>query len=218
MAGLNFTQAARSIGREALTKLDANAGEGYISRLTRGAKEFGDDMFGGNDLYDKLSNFSPTKASSTTETLHLDTEAGKAQFGKYQEQVSRQQQHVADQMKKYDPVETGNSSDHTQKMFDRYKAQHEAYGAEKDNIEKAMSSGASTYDLNVGPSGGAKMKNLGENVKNYYTEGDASTLAARAGVTAGVYGAGAVGLRYASGGTLTTNASGESDIAGIPFI
>lgn len=39
----------------------------------------------------------------------------------------------------------------------------------------------------------------------------------RLGMTAGAYGAGAVGLRVLSGGDLTHNARGESDIAGIPF-
>lgn len=218
MAGINFNQAARTIGKEALTKLDANAGEGYVSRLAKGAKEFSDDLFGGGELYERLTNFSPTKTKGSTETLHLDTDAGRAQLAKYQEQVAKQQEHVAEQMKKYDPTTTGNSSDHTQKMYDRYEAQHQAYDMEKSNIERAMSEGASTYDLNIEPTSGAKMKNLGENIKSYYTEGDASDLATRAGVTAGVYGAGAIGLRYMSGGNLTTNANGESDIAGIPFI
>ena len=214
---INYNQAARTVGKEAVTHLDANAGEGYITRLAKGAKEFTDGMFGGNEAYDRVTNFLPTKAKSTTETLHLDTDQGISQLTKYQEQVIKQKDHVAEQLKKFDPAETGNSSEYTQKMYDRYAAQGKAYEEERLRIEKGLLD-KGKFDINVGASSSSKVKNLGDNIKNYYTEGDAATLATRAGVTAGVYGAGAIGLRYASGGNLGTNANGESDIAGIPFI
>ncbi len=42
--------------------------------------------------------------------------------------------------------------------------------------------------------------------------------AARIGTAAGVYAAGALGVRGLAGGSATRNSSGERDIAGIPFI
>lgn len=45
-----------------------------------------------------------------------------------------------------------------------------------------------------------------------------STRARRLGTTAALYGAGAVGLRHMSGGSLMYNDMGERDIAGIPFV
>lgn len=214
---INYNQAAKTVGKNVASKLDANAGEGYITRLARGAKEFTDGMFGGNELYDKLTNFSPTKAKTSTETLLLDTDAGQAQFAKYQEQIAKQQEYVNSQLKKFDPAETGSSSEYSQKMYDRYSAQKKAYADEVARTEKGLIDGGE-FKIELGVTSASKAKNLGHNIKDYYTEGDASTLAARAGVTAGAYGVGAVGLRYASGGNLTTNANGESDIAGIPFI
>lgn len=64
----------------------------------------------------------------------------------------------------------------------------------------------------------SKAGNVLGQIGDYYTKGDAKDTATKVGVTAGAYGAGAIGLRYLSGGTLTTNNQGESDIAGIPFI
>lgn len=46
----------------------------------------------------------------------------------------------------------------------------------------------------------------------------AGAIAARNGVALAALGAGAVGARYATGGTATTNRRGERDIAGIPFM
>lgn len=46
----------------------------------------------------------------------------------------------------------------------------------------------------------------------------AGAVAARNGAALATLGAGAVGLRYASGGTATMNNRGERDIAGIPFV
>lgn len=58
--------------------------------------------------------------------------------------------------------------------------------------------------------------------KEYYTAGDIGrgkgAIAKRVGATAAVGGVGMVGARYASGGTISTNKNGDSDIAGIPFI
>lgn len=69
---------------------------------------------------------------------------------------------------------------------------------------------------------GNKMDNLAiglSGAKDYYM-GDSSigTKALRYGATAGAVGAGAVGVRYLSGGSLTRNNDGQKDIAGVPFI
>ncbi len=61
-------------------------------------------------------------------------------------------------------------------------------------------------------------KELLGHAKDYYFSGDLGTNAARWGATAGAYGAAAVGTRYMTGGTATTNNRGQRDIAGIPFI
>ena len=55
----------------------------------------------------------------------------------------------------------------------------------------------------------------------YYFLGKHTSLGqrvARIGAAAGLYAGGAIGTRYLTGGTLTYNNEGESDIAGIPFI
>lgn len=60
-------------------------------------------------------------------------------------------------------------------------------------------------------------KGMFEMAKEFYTGADgggAKSAAKRLGAT----GAGLVGLRYATGGNLTSNGKGEKDIAGIPFI
>ena len=54
--------------------------------------------------------------------------------------------------------------------------------------------------------------------KEYFTNGSKAELAARYGTIAGGYVGGALGIRYADGGTATRNSKGERDIAGIPFI
>lgn len=61
-------------------------------------------------------------------------------------------------------------------------------------------------------------KDLGKGVKDYYTTGTAGRKATRIGATVGAYGVAAVGTRYMTGGTATTNNRGERDIAGIPFL
>ena len=48
--------------------------------------------------------------------------------------------------------------------------------------------------------------------------GDKTYGKTRVKAAVGAYAAGAVGTRYLSGGSLTSNAQGERDIAGIPFI
>lgn len=48
--------------------------------------------------------------------------------------------------------------------------------------------------------------------------GDKTHGSTRVKTAIGAYAAGAVGTRYLSGGNLTSNAQGERDIAGIPFI
>lgn len=48
--------------------------------------------------------------------------------------------------------------------------------------------------------------------------GDKTYGSTRVKTAIGAYAAGAIGGRYASGGNLTSNAQGERDIAGIPFI
>lgn len=67
---------------------------------------------------------------------------------------------------------------------------------------------------------------IGKISKDYMTGADyagdgwrrAGALAARHGTAPALWGAGAVGIRYATGGNMTTNSRGEQDIAGIPFI
>lgn len=224
MNGINFVQAANTAKREGLRKLDANAGDGYIKKIMGGFKEITDEMFGGSDLYEKLTSFTPGEAKQQTHDLLLGTEAGQKQLQTYHEQLTKQQDVMKKKMEKYDPATLGSTSESAQKSYDRYFAQHEELGSELARIEKgridfaAKAEGSEKFGIKVDPGSGAKFKNLGTNIKDYYTEGDGATLAARAGVTAGAYGVGAVGLRYMGGGTLGTNASGGSDIAGIPFI
>lgn len=55
-------------------------------------------------------------------------------------------------------------------------------------------------------------------VSDYYTTGSGMQKGIRAGATIGALGVGAVGTRYMSGGTATTNNKGQRDIAGIPFV
>lgn len=55
-------------------------------------------------------------------------------------------------------------------------------------------------------------------IKDYYKTGTKGQKATRIGLTAGAYVGGALGLRMLDGGTSTTNAEGERDIAGIPFV
>lgn len=73
--------------------------------------------------------------------------------------------------------------------------------------------GVFASDIGVGRRGNIMFNTA----KNYYNP-NSSNFGARVGVTAGAYMAGAIGLRYADGGTLTRNSNGESDIAGIPGI
>ena len=54
--------------------------------------------------------------------------------------------------------------------------------------------------------------------KTYYSNPDKTIKNTRIAATAGAVGAIAVGGRYLSGGTLTTDRYGQKDIAGIPFI
>lgn len=57
--------------------------------------------------------------------------------------------------------------------------------------------------------------------KQYYNPKNgqsAGTMALRYGTTLGGYALGAMGIRALAGGTPTTNANGDRDIAGIPFI
>ena len=61
-------------------------------------------------------------------------------------------------------------------------------------------------------------KDLRRGVKSYYTDGDGWQKAARYGATGAALGTAAVGARYMTGGTATTNNRGQRDIAGIPFI
>ena len=56
----------------------------------------------------------------------------------------------------------------------------------------------------------------GNLAKGYF--GDETYGGKRIGTVLGTGAATAVGVRYLSGGNLTTNAQGERDIAGIPFI
>ena len=62
------------------------------------------------------------------------------------------------------------------------------------------------------------LRGMGQAAKNYYFDGTLGERALRIGATAGAVGAAAVGTRYATGGTATTNNRGQRDIAGIPFI
>lgn len=218
--GINVESLARGIGRAGLNSLKANE-DSAAQKIFNGIREFGDDVAGGSEIWQKLTSFSPTKAEAGVTNIHMNEE-GMGTLKSYQDALSKQQQRMAEQMNKYDPATRGTSNESTDKMYEKYKAQHDALQTEIDRTSKALVNPSSVeggkFSITTEPGTGAKVKNLGENIKNYYTEGDAGTLATRAGVTAGVYGAGAVGLRYASGGNLTTNSNGESDIAGIPFI
>lgn len=86
-----------------------------------------------------------------------------------------------------------------------------------DKIETANNNirdkGVFASDIGIG----SRANMMFNTAKNYYNP-NSSNFGARLGVTAGAYMAGAVGLRYADGGTLTRNSDGESDIAGIPGI
>ena len=57
-----------------------------------------------------------------------------------------------------------------------------------------------------------------EYTKSYYSAPDSKTRNTRIAATVGTASALAVGGRYLSGGTLTTDRYGQKDIAGIPFI
>lgn len=57
-----------------------------------------------------------------------------------------------------------------------------------------------------------------DEAKHYFTGGDFTQNAARIGAATAAYGGVAVGTRYLSGGSATTNNQGRRDIAGIPFI
>ena len=61
-------------------------------------------------------------------------------------------------------------------------------------------------------------KDLGRGIKDYYTTGTLGRKATRIGATVGAYGVAAVGTRYMTGGSATTNNRGQRDIAGIPFV
>lgn len=98
-----------------------------------------------------------------------------------------------------------------------YQHQIDALNTKRDNIIGLANSGGS-MSYQEAPGLWSKAKNLGGQISDYYTNGTGQQMATRAGVTAGAYAGGAIGLRYLSGGTLTTNNQGESDIAGIPFI
>ena len=61
-------------------------------------------------------------------------------------------------------------------------------------------------------------KELKQGIKSYYASGDGMKNAARYTATGLALGAGAVGTRYVTGGSATTNNRGQRDIAGIPFL
>jgi hypothetical protein len=207
-----------------------NTGEGLLSKTVRKAGEVLDDLSaGGSEIAGKLrGNFE--QAKSVTNTLKLDTEGGYNHATNYYNQLDKQFKHVNDSLESIG--KSGVTNESIIKREGILKSQRDALQGEIDRVKGAIRTDAQgnigaydanalkgkTLDFTSEPGSAAKFKNLGENIKNYYTEGDAGALATRAGVTAGVYGAGAVGLRYASGGNLTTNSNGESDIAGIPFI
>ncbi len=69
--------------------------------------------------------------------------------------------------------------------------------------------------------GASGLRDIAGGVGSFFTGGDyAGQGMKRAGVVAarhGAIGAGMVGLRYASGGTMTQNNKGQRDIAGVPF-
>lgn len=102
----------------------------------------------------------------------------------------------------------------------------EQLGATAKQVNATMDSMLTNYGnlIGDGASGAKDLTQRGQivvnGVKDYYnpSQNGIGTTLARAGATLGLYEAGALGVRYASGGTLTTNSNGESDIAGIPFI
>lgn len=131
---------------------------------------------------------------------------------------------------------TMSTSGETKKMVNRKLSQeegdlmHSALNTRRDALNaSALEEGADIAGIGAHSNAlSAQMDNIAAgkgvnmeqgafgNVKDYY--GNKQKGAARAGITLGAYGAAAVGGRFASGGDLTTNNRGESDIAGIPFI
>lgn len=126
--------------------------------------------------------------------------------------------HITDLQGQLDAINALSTKSEAQMNQGRMlKSQIDQMGGYKDNITNAMTSG-NGYSYQEAPGLWDKAKNFGGQVADYYTKGTGQQIATRAGVTAGAYAGGAIGLRYLSGGTLTTNNQGESDIAGIPFV
>ena len=90
--------------------------------------------------------------------------------------------------------------------------------AEKiSHINKGLQS-SFTNDADLAEYIGRKKSGIGYGnmAKGYFGDETYGKVRTKAAIGAGV--ATAVGVRYLSGGNLTTNAQGERDIAGIPFI
>lgn len=216
--------------KHVLNSVESNTGEGILAKVVRKSGEVMDDLSAsGSEVASKLrGNFEPAEA--VTNTLKLDTEGGYDGAKNYFNLLDTQAKRIGERLESLNKSGIDNESIIKRKTL--LNDQSSAIGKEIERVKSAIGTDADggllafneanfkgkTLDVTTAPGFGSKTKNLGENIKRYYTEGDASTLATRAGVTAGAYGAGAVGLRYMSGGNLGTNANGESDIAGIPFI
>lgn len=91
----------------------------------------------------------------------------------------------------------------------------ENYAPAKEAFEAYQSNGSAAkyFNKEALDSDGIGIKNT---LKGYFK--DPEVGATRTKATIGAAATGAVGVRYLSGGNLTTNAQGERDIAGIPFI
>lgn len=93
-----------------------------------------------------------------------------------------------------------------------------------DELTNQLSGIQSTYRNATVDSVNAAMKDITGKDKMGYVNfakgyfGDKQYGGTRKKTAIGAAAAGAVGVRYLSGGNLTTNAQGEHDIAGIPFI
>lgn len=222
---MNFAGAAQASARglrKNASKILANEAvdtQGAFAKAFNYVRDQADDMVGHYGLAQKVMPDRITSQRMVKNTIDGAAEGGQDQLKAMRDLYKNEQQKAINAQKAYGGAFTTEAN---AKKLENLKAQESVFGSEVSKIENAMAgqNGArgANYDFNTAPGVGSRLKHAGQGIKDYYSTGDAGTIAAKVGVSAGVYGAGAVGLRYAGGGTLTRNNRGESDIAGIPII
>lgn len=154
--------------------------------------------FSANEAVQRQAGLFATKMSNIAKELETATdltEQGLKKAGVFKEDVVNSQKHLMD----------GGSGDMRSELIKRTQSR-------ADQVNYA---GNSTFKRLKELESAGGIGALGGAARQYLTGDGVGKSAARIGTT---YAAGALGIRAISGGGISTNAAGESDIAGIPFI